>query len=358
MALFEHTHSDGSVNGTGELAKPEHFLLPDAPQHKEIAGASAPAVWIEKNPNGGFATYPKRDQGQKGDCTCYTAAKLLAIDELQENGYWRDLSPDSVYPYVCQSGGGASSIDVFNFTLSKGMALEALYASDGLSESQAEDSSKIPLDAKLIAPLYRPAQVIQCPTDFETIASILYGYQQQGIKKAVAITVIGYNNGSWRSPFPEPTASPTGPWYHKVPVVDFGLVNGQKFLAIDNSWGSSAGIGGQQFLGQNYEGSMYGGQYLINLPDSYQAMTPSTVPPPKHQWTTQLQTGSTGPDVLALQQALQSLGMFPVSSVIKPTGNYFGITKAAVVLFQANFGLTQTGVVDQPTIDKLNGIFK
>lgn len=356
--FFHHTDPKGNVtaiHGTGALDRPEHYQNPEAPNHSEIEGAMQPAQWVEKNPTNGFATYPKRNQGIKSDCTCYSAGKVLSIDYLQETGVWRELSPDTVYPFVVQPGGGANFLDVMAFTTNSGMGVDALYPSDTLTEVQAENKALVPPDEKVIGTLYRPQQWIQCLSDFETIASILQSYQTQGIKKGVSISVIGQNNGTWLTTQPNPPQGTNGTWYHRVLVTDFGLINGVKCLAIDNSWGTSPGNQGQQFLTEAYAPFIYGAAYTLPQQD------PTLITPPNkpvHQWTAQLQIGSTGPEVLVLQQALQSMGFFPVSSVIAPTGSYFGITKAAVVLFQAAFGLPQTGVVDAPTITQLNSIFK
>lgn len=347
--------------GKGAIDKPEDFLKPDAPVHAEIAGAMQPAVWVEKDPKTGFITFPKRNQGVKSDCTCYAAAKALSIDELSENGHYRELSPDAVYPYVVQPGGGANSLDVMNFVVGKGMTLEALYASEPLTEAEASDpalktNNAIGLDAKQIGMVYAPSKIVQCPTDFETIASILTSFQAQGVKKGVTVTIVGQNNGTWLSTMPAvpSQASTAAFWYHRVVVTDFGLINGKKVLAFDNSWGDQIGNAGQQFFTEDYAPYIYGGVYTISQPD---VSTISPMPKPSYDWTVDLQLGSSGPDVVALQTALQSIGMFPLNSIVKPTGYFGGITQEGVKMFQSGFALEVTGVVDAPTIALLNSIF-
>ena len=358
--FFHHTDDQNNVtaiHGTGAIDRPEHYLLPEAPQHAEIAGATQPANWVEKDPTTGFITYPKRNQGLQSSCTCYSAAKALSIDYLQASGIWRELSPDTVYPYVCEIGGGANSLNVMDYVVKQGMGVDALYPSDGLSEAQAEDKTAVPADEKIIATLYRPASIVQTPTDFETIASLLQSYQAQGIKKGITATIVGKNNGSWYSIMPNPPTSLNDPqnWYHRIIITDFGLINGQKVLAFDNSWGTMPGNKGQQFLTEAYQPFLYGGIYTIPQTDLSIA-TP--VPKPSYVWSNTLQLGSTGPDVLALQKALQSLGFFPINSVISPTGYFGGITQNGLKTFQASFGLSQTGIVDEATIVALNNIFK
>lgn len=343
--------------GKGSIDRPEDFLKANAWRNEEIAGAFQPALWKEKNPVGDFATYPKRNQGVQNSCTCYAKAKALSVDELSENGAWRELSPRSIYPYVAVPGGGASSLEVASMAVKIGMTLEYLLPTDGLSESDVSHDAGYKLDAKQIALVYKPGSIVECTADFETIASILQAHQAQGIKKVVEISIIGENNGTWLSAFPKAASLDKSKyWYHRIVVTDFGLVGGRKMLAIDNSWGTGAGYSGQQFLTEDHVPFLYGSLYTMNIPDDWQSVGES-VPPPHHQWNTNLSIGSSGADVLVLQQALQSMGMFPVSSIVKPTGAYYGVTRSAVSLFQQAFGIPATGIVDTPTREKLNIIF-
>lgn len=345
---------DESKFGKGATDRPSDWLTPDAPNHAEIAGVFAPAVWTEKTLED-FVTYPKRNQGATLACTVYTEAKLLSIDEKSENGQWREFSPHSLYPLVVTPGGGANGLIAAQAAAKYGMTLEVLFPTDGQSEETIRNSAGYTVDAKQVALVYKSGSPVQCNTDFDTIASIIAGYHQLGKLKGVAISVIGQNNGSWTSPFPKPPADQNNNWYHRVPVVDFGLVNGKKYLAIDNSWGEQIGYGGQQFLSEDYMPFIYGGCYNLNVPDDWQQT--EKVAAPHYVWNTDLEQGASGPDVLALQTALQSLGMFPVTSVVKPTGNFWGITKQAVILFQQSFGLSPVGVVGPLTRAKLNELF-
>lgn len=350
---------DEAQLGHGANDRPEHYGRTGAARHAEISAAMPPAAWVEKDPVSGFQTYPKRSQGLAGDCVEFSFAKAIAVDFLNLTGIYRDLSPHSVYPFCFEAGGGSNSLTVGRDVIPKiGMTLESLFPSENLTEAQAESADGYPLDAKKIALLYRVPGVNECPADFETIASVLQAYQSQGKKKAVLVTLIAQNNGMWysRTPVPPslpPTAIDKSLWYHKVPVCDFGLIGGQKVLAIDNSWGTQPGNGGQQFLTKAYEPYVYGGLYTMDPPSS-----PGTAPtPPKYQWSVNLAVGSSGPDVLALQQALQSMGFFPVSSIIAPTGSFYGITKQAVATFQQSVGIPATGIVDSATRARLNSIF-
>lgn len=348
--------------GKGAIDRPDDFFQPRAWRHEEIAGGPIQVIWKEKNPaKGEFVTYPKRHQGKQSSCVTYVLAKQLTVDEFSENGVWRELSPHSLYPYVVQPGGGSNSFQATKLVSKQGMTLESLFKSDGLSEAEISVDNGYAYDARQVALVYKPQSFVQASSDFDTIAGIIQNHRDQGIKKVVGVTVIGQNNGTWiGSAFPIKPNNPNDPniWYHRICITDFGLINGKKALALDNSWGEIPGFKGQQFLFEDYQPFMYGAIYTLNQPDNWQQLGISSVIPPKHQWYTNLTVGSKGSDVTALQIALQSMGMFPISTIVKPTGAFYGITKKGVELFQASMALPVTGIVDEATRVKLNTIFK
>lgn len=344
--------------GQGAIDRRDDYFKPRSWRNEEIAGTFQPAKWEEKNPTTGFVTYPKRDQGIQSSCVSYVLAKQLAVDELSENGQYRELSPRSLYPYTYVPGGGSNSLEATKLVVKQGMTLEQLLPSDGLSESEIRKDTGYVTDAKQIALVYKPEHFIECGNDMETIASIIQGHRDQGMKKAVALTLIGSNNGTWLTAIPKPPKWYETPWYHRILVTDFGLIDGKKVLAFDNSWGERAGNKGQQFLTTDYMPYTYGGIYTLNQPDNWQQMGTSTVKPPSYQWYNDLSIGSRGADVTALQVALQSMGMFPISSIVKPTGAFYGVTQKGVEIFQASMALPVTGKVDKATRTKLNSIFK
>lgn len=344
--------------GKGAIDRPEDFFSKRAWRHEEIAGAFQPAIWTEKPIANGFITYPKRNQGAQNSCVGYTLAKQLSVDELSENGVYREMSPASIYAYTRVTGGGASSIIASKLATKIGLTLEHLLPTDGKDDLGAADATGYATDAKQVALVYKPGSIVESTADFETIASILHNFQQAGKKKVVTVTIIGQNNGTWLSSFPKPASNPTiTPWYHRVCVTDFGLVGGRKHLAIDNSWGEIPGNKGQQLLSIDHQDYMYGGIYTLNQPDNWQQLSASSVPMPRYQWASDFGYGKTGNDVLVLQQALQSMGMFPVDKFVKPTGNFYGVTQKAVELFQAAMIVPVTGQVDFQTREKLNSIF-
>lgn len=345
---------DDPTFNSGALDQPEDYLRPDAPQDREIAQSPQPAKWVEKKIDD-FITYPKRDQRQNFTCVAHWLAKQLSVDELSENGKYRELSPRSIYPFGKDKNGGMNSLTAGKLAVKQGMTLESLLPSDGLTEDEMSEAKDYALDAKNVALIYRPQQIIECAVDFDTIANILYNYQSEGKKKTIGVTLTGQNNGTWFTPFPLPPKSTKDLWYHKITITDFGYLNGKPVLAFDNSMGERVGNKGQQFLGKQWEKFLYAGMYTLNTVFSFD-QTPK-VEMFKHRWMVDLSVGMTNNDVLMLQKALQAVGMFPLSTVVAPTGYFGGITKEAVELFQQSFGLKKTGVADLEMRKKLNSLF-
>lgn len=343
--------------GKGALDRPEDYNGPRAWRHEEVAGAVSGPQWIEKDPFTGFVTYPKRDQSVQSSCVSYVLSKQLAVDELSENGIYRELSPRSIYAYTAVPGGGSSSIVATKMAVKLGMTLEHLLITDGLSEEEATKDKGYVTDAKQIAFVYRPGSYVEAATDFDTIAGIIETHRKQGIKKVVAATIIGVNNGTWHSMYPKPPKpGDPGVWFHRIAFTDFGLIGGKPHLAFDNSWGSAIGNKGQQFIGLDYAPAIYGAIYTLNQSDKFSDGAPA--PKVKYHWNNDLTFGSRGADVTALQEALQALGMFPVSSVLKPTGNYLGLTQKCVEIFQQAFMIPVTGKIGPEDRARLNEIFK
>ena len=72
-----------------------------------------------------------------------------------------------------------------------------------------------------------------------------------------------------------------------------------------------------------------------------------------HTWNADLQLGSSGPDVSALQTALSLNGVYTGDV----TGGFYSQTFAAVKAFQTKYGINATGYVGPATRAKLNALY-
>jgi hypothetical protein len=324
--------------------------------HKEIAAGLSLPNWVEKKPED-FISYPIKNQGSTSACVAFSFAKQLEIDELSENGVYRILSPRSLYSLGYLPNGGMYDRQAATILIQKGMTLNSLLPSDNLTEQQMRDASDYKPDAQQVALVYKHDNIIFADNNLDTIASIIESYRQQGQKKGVGIIIAGSNNGTWLSTFPKPPASNETKWYHKVVATDYGLINGVKYISIDNSWGTYAGMQGKQFLGEDYVPFILETDYTLNLPDNWRDLA-QTIPKPHYVWNNDLKIGSTGEDVLMLQKALQYLGMFPINSIQQPTGYFGGLTRQAVMTFQVAYQISPvSGIVGPLTRAKLNQLF-
>lgn len=92
---------------------------------------------------------------------------------------------------------------------------------------------------------------------------------------------------------------------------------------------------------------------LLSQPKTPEPISPSAASTFTYTFTLDLYRGQQGEEVRALQQALQSLGLFDGDI----SGNYYDKTREAVLMFQAKHGLPQTGYVGPATRNKLNELY-
>ena len=237
----------------------------DRPEHYEAPGALVDlpaAIWEGKTV---FTTYPIKNQGSAYDCVWNWLAKSIAVWNMNHNGgAYIELSPKSGYCYTYQSQGGCNSIQAADFAYKNGVTLESLLPSNLVPETQLRDPSNYTAEAKYIAKVaFCGPPHVSMPSDFESIAAQLQDYQNRGVKAVIGISVQMMNNGTTFTAFPRipsftPLSDDPRAWYHRITITDFGIINGQKVLAVDNSGGTSYGNNGQQYLTKDWEPFLYG----------------------------------------------------------------------------------------------------
>jgi hypothetical protein len=149
---------------------------------------------------------------------------------------------------------------------------------------------------------------------------------------------------------------------HSVTAVDYALINGEKCLIIEDSWGPQYGLGGQRIITESFfKIRNWFAAHPMNFKFDDQGPTK-----PHYTFTKQLNFQTVyhaDADVKALQGILKFEGLFP--SNVENTGNYGPITAKAVLAFQQkyNIGLPaeilslQGRVVGPKTIAKLNELY-
>lgn len=171
-------------------------------------------------------------------------------------------------------------------------------------------------------------QVVYVNLDMDSIATAIKN------NNGVILGISGMNNGTWLSADPLPPTTMTGTWGHWVFAVGYCMRNGKRAIKFINSWGSSVGENGYQYLSEDY------------LPFIWSAWTFIEVK--NFKFNTDLGYGMTSPDVTQLQIRLG----LPVEY---QTGFYGSITKAAVIAYQLkNFIFPPLGYCGIKTRTKLN----
>ena len=154
--------------------------------------------------------------------------------------------------------------------------------------------------------------------------------------------------GTWLSPFPKPPAKRV--WGHWLYAGKAKLIDGKKYIGVLNSWGIDTGEKGWQWIGEDYfkSGHVWYGWTQVFDPSSIDAGF-------KHTFKEQMDLGSIGAEVIALQTALKIDGEFP--EYVPATGLFGLITKDAVKKFQKKYGIEQAGRVGPKTLAQLNKLF-
>ena len=72
-----------------------------------------------------------------------------------------------------------------------------------------------------------------------------------------------------------------------------------------------------------------------------------------YTFTQDMYRGVQGSEVIALQRALNAEGLFAGEA----TGNFYDVTREAVMAFQIRYGINPTGYVGPATREKLNALY-
>jgi len=170
---------------------------------------------------------------------------------------------------------------------------------------------------------------VHVPIDVESIA------QKIRDNKGVILGICGKNNGTWSSVFPKPPIG-NDVWRHWIYAGKAKIVNGKKYIGFLNSWGKNVGLGGWQWIGEEYLTPKYIFE-TWTLDYDFQ----------KFLFTKTLKLGMKNNDVKELQKRL---GL----PTILQTGFFGTITLKAVKEYQEKKGLIVDGIVGPATRALLN----
>ncbi len=332
-----------------------HGAIKYVPQKKDfsyhnIAMASQPMDWntgydVENElaivltiPN---FKIPVKNQWSSYSCGGQAGAYKSEVSNAFAYKIFTEESAKFIYAPIHVNGGGSGAQDICKRCNVVGVSSETLcpsYQNGNSTEPFMEASQDITPLAISNASLSRSSNyAFYQPKDIETIACAIRDNQ------GVVCGLDGSNNGSWLSNMPQPPRSGEDTWSHWLYFGKVRMFNGKKQLGFLNSWGTSAGDMGWQWIGEEY------------LPFIWCMFTEIFSSTFQYNFTNNLWLGCSGVDVIALQEALRLDGEFTYPD----NTNYFGLkTLNAVLAFQKKYNIMPVaGFVGNQTRAKLNSLF-
>jgi hypothetical protein len=311
----------------------------------ELVAAAAPVTWTEK-PQSTWRRFPIFNQDGSGSCVAQTRAKELGIMRWLKDGVYVHFSATDIYQRrTNKPASGMGAVDAGNIVRS-GVTLEVLVPSQNMSDG-AMDEVRIEDYKRQVGAVFAVPNYVEDPTgDIDVVASII---QQTG--KGVMVWFY-FKIDEWtEKPFIKyPDLNVVTGERHSVCAVDFTLVDGKKYLIIEDSWGTSFGVAGQRLISEEFfkARNWYVGHLMafkFDLP----------MQKPSHIFKVDLGIGMASDEVKVLQDCLKFEGVFPNN--VDSTGYYGAVTKKAVIAFQARYGIPQIGLVGPITRAKLNELY-
>lgn len=286
---------------------------------EEIASVGIP-LWKEKKE---YNHYTIRDQSSSYSCVAQSIATLLEA-MLKKNGKEIPVSAKPIYLSRTNQGGGMYFREAMDIGSKDGSTLECLVPSQNMTEEQMNDDNDITMFDVYVGDILSGMAYISVPFDFNAIASVL----DNGNPLIVGFS---WDYDEWDKEFPKIKETSKKPYNHCVTIVDYTLINGVKYLVIQDSWGKNKGRNGLRFISEEWTNRMIACWY-------YELMMFNDKEPDTNQkFEKDLEFGMRDPDVIRLQDFLKSQGYFPTNT--ESTGYYGSITVKAVRDFQLAKGI-------------------
>lgn len=327
----------------------------------EVATFS-PIKWEQKKKED-WTKFPIRDQDGSGTCVAQTGAKLLGIENENEEDKFIEFSARDIYerrgnkPYE-----GMWGPDALNIISKFGATTEKRLPSQKMSEAEINKAFTRAQEDLDIAQKYRAGGYVELPAgDIDKIADVILNK-----KKGVMLFIYAKGHDEWTD---IPTVIyknlPRGEAKinHSITAVDAFMYGGEKCLLIEDSWGKFIGLKGQRIITESFlKARNYFAGYILDLSNNWkEEQKPKK---PKYTFSSMLKYGSMkNADVKALQDILKYEELFPTQ--VESTGNYLQITAKAVFNWQVKHNVASMAELNElagkqvgpKTIKKLNELY-
>lgn len=307
--------------------------------HEEVAFGLIPAIWKTKKPEE-WKHYTLRNQNLSSyDCCAFSTTTGMEADL----GLSYCLSARDIYDQRSNyPSPGMIPFESVKIPADNGVVADSALPSDNLTEAQLNTHvTRSPQFKKQAALLSGGIPTkLTLPIDIDEVASLI----NQGMTVRLCFR---FDLNEWTA-IPQLLSTYADSVHHQVIGVDFTILNGQKMIVIQDSCFPNTTYVFPKGLRAINADFLSKRCYSANYIKPTKVLTPPAVP--EHIFTLDIQYGDKSNEVLLLQTKLQSLGYFHV----EPTGYFGGLTKQAVIGYQAANGILQTGYVGPITRASLN----
>jgi peptidoglycan hydrolase-like protein with peptidoglycan-binding domain len=318
--LAENTYGHGAIKDTED----ERDY-----QFSDIASATAPFDW-----NTGFdietkiGTMPVKNQFQSFSCGGQAwSSYSYALEKSNQ-----EKSAKFIYAQTHQGSGGSDGRTNSQLCVSKGDSSETLCSSYLPDKTTTEAYMTNVEDITALA--YADALTNEEKSYLAVNCNIDLVAQAIRDSNGVVIGLTGVNNGTWLTAFPLPPEKLDNTcWNHWLYFGKAKLINGKKYLGFLNSWGTSVGQNGWQWISEDY--------FNIGIFACWTMMYNSQI---KYIFVPTIKFGDKGLPVKMLQTRLG----------ITADGIFGAITKQAVQTFQVINKLVPDSIVGIKTCNALN----
>jgi len=288
-------------------------------KREELAKSTIPN-WQEKT---SYNSYPVRNQAQSLTCVAQGVSTILASIIKRDHGKYLEVSAKPIYTARSNKSGGMIFREAMDIGANLGSTFEFSVPSQNMTEEQMNDSSDIKEIDSMIASIVNGYNYFSVPFNFDAIGAII----EEGNALIVGFM---FDYSEWDIEFPTINQTSTKSLHHCVTIVDYTLINGKKYLVIQDSWGKGKGKNGLRFISEDWISRMTACWYYDKLDFKSENDFVSEV------FTQDLELGMHDQDVKRLQEFLKRLGFFPDI----PTTYYYGpVTADSVKKFQLAKGI-------------------
>lgn len=288
--------------------------------------------WKEKT---NIRKFPDYNQYNSYMCGANALSKYQGIAYSTSYGDFIPFSRIDIYQRrINKPEPGMRMDDMFKIA-SEGITLEQLTPKTVYEDKDA-DNYKIEDFKREVGKIFATSTGINVPINIDTIASVI---QTTG-KGVVLLTY--FNSGEWSKEKPyiiDKSLTVYDGLRHFVVATDFTLINGVKYLVIeDSAWfgGINRRMLSEEWVNKRIYSAMYSMKFKFQKDTTNKPVYDST-------------------SIISAQQCLRSEGLFPTNvSFI----NSFGpVTKKAVTDFQIRYNLPVTSQLDEATKNKLHQLY-